>query len=67
MPRKNPYMFESYAQKLVVFVFMAILMSYCPQFLGFKLIRMPLKNPYMFERYDQKIVVFAFSGRFHEL
>jgi len=31
---KTRHMFESYDQKLVVFVFMAIFMSYFPRFLG---------------------------------
>ena len=40
--------------------FMAIFMSYCPQFWVSRVI-------YMFERYDQKLVVFAFYGHFRDL
>ena len=58
--RKTRYMFESYDQKLVVFTFKAIFMSYCAHFSGSKAI-------YMFESYEQKLVVFAFHGSFHEL
>ena len=52
MPRKNPYLFESYAQKLVVFVLMAILMSYWPHFWGSCWICKACKTSYIFEIYD---------------
>src|SRR3954470_23415602 len=47
--------------------FMAVFMSYCPQFRGSRAIYSDLPTIYMLERYDQKLVVFAFYGRFHEL
>src|SRR4051812_961368 len=34
MPRKNPYLFERYDQKLVVFLFYGVFMIYCPLFWG---------------------------------
>src|SRR3954464_9189607 len=40
--------------------FMAIFMSYCPQFWSSRTI-------YMFERYEQRVFVFASYGRFHVL
>ena len=49
---KKQYMFESYAQKLIIFVFMAIFTSYCPQFLGSSWIFKAHKTHYMFEIYD---------------
>jgi len=49
---KTQHMFESYDQKLVVFVFMALLMSYFPCFLGFSWICKASKTLYMFEIYD---------------
>jgi hypothetical protein len=63
MPRKNPYMFEIYDQKLVVFMFMVIFMSYYLEFLCSKRICMVCQTRYMFGRYDQKLVVFMFYGR----
>src|SRR3954468_3076485 len=54
------YMFESYDQKLVVFAFKAIFLSYCAHFSSSKVI-------YMFANYNQKVVVFAFYGCFYEL
>jgi len=67
MPRKNPYMFEIYNHRLLVFVVMAIFMSYFLEFLRSKRICMVWQTHYMFGRYDQKLVVFTFYGRFHEL
>ena len=49
---KKRHMFESYDQKLVVFVFMAIFMSYFPQYLGTSWTCKACKNRYMFEIYD---------------
>jgi len=63
MPRKNRYMFEIYDQKLVIFVFMVIFMSYFLEFLCSKRICMVCQTRYMFGRYDQKLVVFTFYGR----
>src|SRR3954470_14697491 len=67
MPRKNPYMFERYDKKLVIFVFMVIFMSYFLECLCSKRICMVCQTRYMFGRYDQKLAVFMFYGRFHEL
>ena len=57
---KKRYMFESYDQKLGVFVFYGHFHELLPTVFGSSWICMPQKNPYMFERYDQKLVVFAF-------
>jgi hypothetical protein len=54
-------------KKLVIFTFMALFVSYCPQFWGFGEIYKAHDSQYMFERRDQKHVFFAFKGRFHEL
>ena len=67
MARQNRYNFASYDQKLDVFVFMVVFMSYWPEFWGFGAICMARKTQYMFMSYDQKLVVFAFYGHFHEL
>ena len=67
MPRKDPYMFMTYEQKLVIFAFYGFLMSYCPLCWGSRAIYNDLKTRYMFESYDQKLVVFLFFGHFHEL
>ena len=53
-------MFKGMTKNSSFSCFMAIFMSNCPQFWGFKAI-------YMFESYDQTLVVFAFNGNFHEL
>ena len=60
---KTRHMFESYDQKLVVFVFMAIFMSYFPRFLGSSWICMVWQTHYMFGRYDHKLFVFTFYCR----
>jgi hypothetical protein len=41
-------------------VFMAIFVSYCPQFWGFGAIYKAHDTQYMFERHDQKLAVFVF-------
>jgi hypothetical protein len=53
-------MFERHDQKLVVLAFMAIFMSYYPQFWGSELIYRVHDTQYMFERHDKKLIVFAF-------
>jgi hypothetical protein len=60
-------MFDRHDQKLIVFVFMAISLSYCPLFWGYGGIFMARDTQYMFERHDQKLVIFTFSRRFGEL
>jgi hypothetical protein len=57
-------MFERYDQKLVVFAFMAVFVSYCPQFWSSEVIYKAHDTEYMFERHDQKLVVFAFLAIF---
>ena len=47
--------------------FLAVFMSYRPQFGVSRAIYSDLKARYMFESYNQKLVVFMFFGRFHEL
>ena len=47
--------------------FLAVFMSYCPQFWGYKAIYNDLKTRYMFESYDQKLVVFVFMAIFMRL
>jgi hypothetical protein len=54
-------------QKLIVFVFMAIFVSYCIQFWGSGGIYMAHDSQYMFERHDQKLVIFTFLSHFREL
>jgi hypothetical protein len=60
------YLFDRHDQKLIVFAFMAIFVSYFPLF-GFWGIYMARDTQYMFERHDQKLVIFAFYDHFHEL
>src|SRR3954467_8307625 len=67
MRRKNPYMFERYDQKLVVFAFYGCFYDLLPTILGFQEIYNDHKTRYMFESYDQKLVVFVFYVHFHEL
>ena len=45
-------------------LFLAVFMSYCPQFWGSRAIYNNLKTRYMFESYDQKLVVFVFMAIF---
>jgi hypothetical protein len=54
------YMFERHDQKLVVFAFMAVFVSYCPQFWGSGVIYKAHDTQYIFERDAKKLVVFAF-------
>jgi hypothetical protein len=51
-------------KKLVVFVFMAVLVSYFPQFLGSGVIYKTHDTLYMIERHDKKLIVFAFIAVF---
>jgi hypothetical protein len=61
-------MFDRHDQKLIIFAYMAVFMSYCPLFWGNGGgIYMAHDTQYMFERHDQKLVVYTFSGHFHEL
>jgi hypothetical protein len=53
-------MFERHDQKLVIFAFMAVFVSYCPQFWGSEVIYKAHDTQYIFERRDQKLIVFAF-------
>ena len=62
MTRNTRYTFESYEQKLVVFMFMAVFISYFPQFWGSREIYTTRNTRYMFESYDQKFGVFTFYG-----
>jgi hypothetical protein len=47
-------------KKLVVFVFMAIFVSYYPKFWGSGVIYKARQTQYISERRDQKLVIFAF-------
>ena len=67
MAHKTRYMFESYDQKLVFLVFMAIFQELLPTVLGSWGICMARKTRYMFESYDQKLVVLVFMAIFHVL
>jgi hypothetical protein len=61
-------MFDRHDQKLIIFAFMAIFVSYCPLFWGYGgRIYMARDTQYMFERHDQKLVIFTFLGHFREL
>jgi hypothetical protein len=54
------YILERNDKNLVVFVCMAIFVSYCPQFWSFGVIYKAHDTQYMFERHDKKLIVFAF-------
>jgi hypothetical protein len=60
-------MFDRHDQKFIDFAFMAVFVSYCPQFWGFGGIYMAHDTQYMFERHDQKLVIFSFLSHFREL
>jgi hypothetical protein len=60
-------MFDRHDEKLIVFAFMAVFVSYCPLFWGSGGIYMAHDTQYMFEWHHQKLVIFTFSGRFCEL
>jgi hypothetical protein len=47
-------------KKLVVFVFMAVFESYCPQFWGSGVIYKAHGTLYMFEGHAKKLIIFAF-------
>ena len=64
MPRKNPYMFERYEQKLVVFAFYGRLHELLPIVLGFKGDFNDSNTRYWFESYEQKLVVFVIMAIF---
>jgi hypothetical protein len=51
---------RNHKKNLLFFVFMALFVSYCPQFWGFGVIYKAHDSQYMFERRDQNLVVFAF-------
>src|SRR4051812_46074280 len=65
--RKTRYMFESYYQKLVVFMFYGHFMRYCPEFCDSMGICVACYTRLMFESYDQKIIIFTFYEHFYEL
>jgi hypothetical protein len=54
------YIFERDDKKLVVFAFIAVFVSNCPQFWGPDVIYKAHDTQYMFERHDQKLIVFTF-------
>jgi hypothetical protein len=54
------YILKRNDKKLVIFAFMAIFVSYCPQFWDSSVIYKARDNQYIFERRDQKLIVFAF-------
>jgi hypothetical protein len=43
-----------------IFAFMAVFVSYCPQFWSSGVIYEAHDTQYMFERHDQNLIVFAF-------
>jgi hypothetical protein len=61
---EHQYVFERHDQKLVAFAFMAIFVSYCPQFWGSEVIYKAHDTEYMFERHDQNLIVFMFLAVF---
>src|SRR5215216_2407417 len=61
---KNPYMFDRYHQKLVIFVFYGRFHEILPIVLGFQRIWMPRNNNCMFERHDQKLYFSCFMAVF---
>jgi hypothetical protein len=64
MPRKKPYMFERYEQKLVVFVFYGRFHELLPIVFGLKGEFNDLNTRYLFKSYDQKLVVFVIMAIF---
>jgi hypothetical protein len=54
------YMFGRHDRILIIFAFMAVFMSYCPQFWGSGVIYKAHDTQYIFERDVKKLVVFAF-------
>jgi hypothetical protein len=58
------HIFEGDDKKTCRFSFLAIFVSYCPQFWGSEVIYKAHDTQYMFERHDQKLVVFAFMAVF---
>jgi hypothetical protein len=46
-------------KKLIVFLFMAIFVIFCPQFWGSGVIYKAHETLYIFETRDQKLVIFA--------
>jgi hypothetical protein len=58
------YSLERNHKKLVVFAFMAIFVSYCPQFWGAGVIYKVHDTQYIFERHDQKLVLFVLVAVF---
>jgi hypothetical protein len=61
---EHQYMFERHDQKLVLFAFMTIFVSYCPQFWGSEVIYKAHDTKYMFERHGQKLIIFMFLAIF---
>jgi hypothetical protein len=47
-------------EKLIVFAFMAIFVTYCPQFWDSSVIYKAHETQYIFERRDQNLIVFVF-------
>jgi hypothetical protein len=54
------YILERNAKKHVVFVFMTIFVSYCPQYWCPGVIYQAHDTQYIFERHDHKLVVLMF-------
>jgi hypothetical protein len=65
--RLSMYFRVNYEQNLVFLCFMAIFMSYSPQFWGSLVIYNDRRARYMFESDDQKLDFFVSYGRFHGL
>jgi hypothetical protein len=51
-------------KKLVVFVFMAVFVIYCPRFWGSGVNYKAYETHYIFERRDQKLIIFCILGPF---
>jgi hypothetical protein len=51
------YILERNAKKLIVFVFMAVFVSYCPEFWCPRVIYQAHDTQYIFERHDQELLV----------
>jgi hypothetical protein len=58
---------ERHDKKCIIFAFMAVFMSYCPQFWCSRLIYKVHDTLYMFERHDKKTHCFCVYGCFHKL
>jgi hypothetical protein len=58
------YILERNHKKLIIVAFMAVFVSYCPQFWDARVIYKAHDTHYILERHDQKLILFAFMAVF---